>query len=482
MRPYQLHHSAMNIRVLDPQRDLTLDRQRLYPTAYVPGSLIVPTDDIAIAQDIGKSLKNETRWVLRPDESQLPWRGTTQFQLVVQDRVAAPAADAWAYLQKLRLVDPHFAARTSINHVLTLATQVNPAPYLHSAPYTRAASVPNTYFTHFPQEERQPVAYAGPQPKRRRVRGRRPVVALLDTGCGRHPWLDPVVRTKVKLDGTCIGLDPDTGPEFYPDTVGPLDGMLDAYAGHGTFSAGLIHMAAPDADIVSWRVLPADGAMSEQDLINALDDVAELVRRDSAGEPGGLRIDVVSLSVGYYHETPDDVAFDSPLWRPLQALLSLGVIVVCAAGNGSTTQPWFPAAFAPWENGHTGPIDWSCASLAPLLSVGALNPNGTDALFSNAGPWVRAHASGAAVFSTMPVDFDGGLHAAVDTEAESRRRASIDPDDYSGGFGIWSGTSFAAPLVAGRLAAELTDVMCEDADPVERSREIVARVTGVVPQ
>ena len=62
-----------------------------------------------------------------------------------------------------------------------------------------------------------------------------------------------------------------------------------------------------------------------------------------------------------------------------------------------------------------------------------LNPNGTDALFSNAGPWVRAHAQGASVMSTMPA-FQGGLQPVARLELEGRTRESIDPDDYSGLF------------------------------------------------
>ena len=95
------------------------------------------------------------------------------------------------------------------------------------------------------------------------------------------------------------------------------------------------------------------------------------------------------------------------------------------------------------------------ADSIPIVSVGALNPdNKTDALFSNAGPWVRAYAPGAALFSTMP-KFQGGLQPVARSRAFGRRRESIDPDNFSGGFGLWSGTSFAAPVVAGRIAAHM---------------------------
>ena len=37
------------------------------------------------------------------------------------------------------------------------------------------------------------------------------------------------------------------------------------------------------------------------------------------------------------------------------------------------------------------------------------------------------------------------------------RRETIDPDDFTGGFALWSGTSFAAPYVAARLAHALVE-------------------------
>jgi len=215
----------------------------------------------------------------------------------------------------------------------------------------------------------------------------------------------------------------------------------------------------PDADIVAWRVLGSDGPAVESDLVKALADIAEVARRHRDGEEGGHPIDVLSLSLGYYHETPLDLLFDPTMYDILRLLGECGVSVVCSAGNDATARPMFPAAFAPWADGR-GPVPVD-AALVPIVSVGALNPNGTDALFSNAGPWVRAYAPGAAVMSTLP-QFQGGLEPQARTEAYMRVRESIDPDDYTGSFALWSGTSFSAPLFAGRVAAELADEVVDD--------------------
>ena len=94
----------------------------------------------------------------------------------------------------------------------------------------------------------------------------------------------------------------------------------------------------------------------------------------------------------------------------------------------------------------------------PLVAVAALNPNRTIALFSNDGPWVHGAAVGANVVSTSPTDEQGS--AQPDTSVDGpggRRRATIDPDDYSSGFATWSGTSFAAPVLAGRFLSGLAE-------------------------
>jgi serine protease len=302
------------------------------------------------------------------------------------------------------------------------------------------------------------------------------------------------VKTDVKLRGHAIGYtDPATDPELHGDIGGPFDGSLDRIAGHGTFIAGLVHQACPDATILSWRGIPADEPLVESEWLTTLAQITELVRLDREGGRGGHPIDVLSLSMGYYHENESDDLLDPILLTILDELARLGVIVVCSVGNDATGRPCYPAAFAPWSNGK-GHVHRR-RDRVPIVSVGALNPNTSDALFSNAGPWVRAYAPGASIFSTMP-PLQGGLQPTAKTWVEGRLRESIDPDDFRsgarrdgterGGFGVWSGTSFSAPLMAGALAAWMSRGLMNRANPsatpaaaVRRGWEAVEHLTDI---
>jgi subtilisin family serine protease len=283
------------------------------------------------------------------------------------------------------------------------------------------------------------------------------VVAVLDTGCGEHDWLpDDIVTREVFLDGVPLGLTDAANPEIYPDLYGPLDGEIDPVAGHGTFIAGLIRQAAPDADLLCIRAADALGVVAESSLLTIIEQLGVLLWRYRNRKKGGRPIDVLNLSLSYYHETPEDGYFSLALFDALKALRLMGCVVVASAGNDAIDRPAFPAALWPWPGSDNG--------LQPdpgtkPLAVGALNPSlRSTALFSNVGPWVNAYAPGAAVVSTIPA-FQGGLQATARDDYDGRRRETIDPDDYRGGFAIWSGTSFAAPLVAGRVAAALTDAL-----------------------
>jgi hypothetical protein len=93
--------------------------------------------------------------------------------------------------------------------------------------------------------------------------------------------------------------------------------------------------------------------------------------------------------------------------------------------------------------------------------VGALNPNGSKALFSDDGRWVTAWASGAAVVTTdincsRSPEIRTRTHPAGEMPpAAGLPRESLDPDDYRDGFAAWSGTSFSAPLLAAQIATAL---------------------------
>jgi hypothetical protein len=332
---------------------------------------------------------------------------------------------------------------------------------------------------------RTPVALCLRAPDRRAPDGlpaRRPVVAVLDTGVRAHPWLDvqpdpaggylvdpadgfvmddPGIQDAIYAEGRfAAAAQGDTSRQLIanawdgPAVGDPLIGELNDATGHGTFIAGIVRQAAPDARVLSIRVMHADDVVNEGDLLCALALLADRIAAAEDGSMAGM-IDVVSLSLGYFDESPADLTQSSGLWQVIQVLLDLGVTVVAAAGNYSTSRRFYPAAFSL----QPSPV--------PVISVGALNPNGSKALFSDGGRWVGAWAAGAAVVSTFPDDVNGSLTPQVRVDADHGGpgsaggrpddREALDPDDFRGGFAAWSGTSFAAPLIAAQLAARLLE-------------------------
>jgi subtilisin family serine protease len=159
---------------------------------------------------------------------------------------------------------------------------------------------------------------------------------------------------------------------------------------------------------------------------------------------------------------------------------------VAAAGNDATSRPMLPAAFASFRTGNfTG-----SHSSAPLVSVAALNPDGSVALFSNEGDWISCYSPGAVVISTMP-KVDVGLRSSVDLgegpidqRAVASWRASLDPDRFTG-FATWSGTSFAAPVAAGAAAQALLDddtFADPDANAVLRCQDALRTLGFKIPK
>lgn len=318
----------------------------------------------------------------------------------------------------------------------------------------------------------------------------RPVVAILDTGIGQHEWFDEprtVVLRDAQVDGRPIGTYPEE--DIDAEREGRRDGEashLDPYAGHGTFIAGVVHQVCPDAALLPVRVYGGDGTASEWDFARSLERLLEFHLRGLAGAPGCFPIDVVVIASGYYLEHPeDDDDYEGVYRGRLRDLRRAGVLVVVSAGNDGSSRKTFPAAWAPPVRRTTDgviPSDVHDLSLdyTPLIGVAASNPDGTLADFSNDGPWIAAVRPGVNVLSSMPTTFDGSV---AGTRSADGLRHSVDPDDFTHGFGTWSGTSFSAPYLAGQLAAKLFEHRAAGqlpaVDPSGRVRDAWHAVTQV---
>jgi len=435
------------------------------------------------------------------------------------DKPAAPP-DAWRVLQNFRaIVGPTnpIANQVSLDHLLTATTDVQVAgegisgtPYMGGAPYMGGGAVPNgvpymggggvpngvpymgggsvgisSQYGVPGHGGRSPVSWMGKEPSRVATADqpcRRPVVAVLDTGVGKHPWLPAsIVKRHPHVGSLPIGqTDPATDPEVSGRQDSPLEGTLDSDAGHGTFIAGLIRQICPDADILAIRVMYGDGAVPEGDLLEAMNRLLLRQALAHALQRPSWLVDVISLSLGYYHELPADFAYDQLLLETLRALGELGVAVVAAAGNDATVRHFYPAGFAPHSSGEVVPE----RDVLPVVSVGALNPDlRSVALFSNAGNWVCCHRQGAALVSTMPTTFDGSLQPVAQLRYGDHLRSTIDPDDFRGGFSTWSGTSFSAPILAAELARCLWETKsldtCDPATMLSRGWAALEELTDL---
>ncbi|MGH3586428.1 MAG: S8 family serine peptidase [Pseudonocardia sp.] len=326
----------------------------------------------------------------------------------------------------------------------------------------------------------------------------RPVVAIVDTGIGTHEWFGTYGLDSGQHDGNGVVIRgaslPDGPIGTYPaprmaeedaeiggTSTAPLTGPLDPVAGHGTFIAGVVHQTCPNALLLPVRAVGGAGVAVESEVIESLRRLLRFHRRGLAGEQGSIAVDVVVLPLGYYHEQPEDLQWDHPLSEVLAHLRDSGVAVVVAAGNDGETRPEYPAAFAPEVDRRAIPPRITCprdtsASRPPILAVGATNPDGTTALFSNDGPWVTCVRPGASVVSTVPQTLDGPLTPSIRLQERysDAVRSTIDPEGFQGGFATWSGTSFAAPVLAGEIARELL------ADRSRRVRSDGATLAGSV--
>lgn len=223
-------------------------------------------------------------------------------------------------------------------------------------------------------------------------------VAVVDTGVDRdHPDLEGNVVPGADFISGGDGYGGETPGDGIDNNE---DGIIDQNVGHGTHVAGIIAAEANNgtgacgiawnATILPLRIFPANGdtGASFSAIIDAVNYAANV---------GNVK--VISMSIGTTYES-------SLLQSTINGAWARGKVLVAAAANANTNEPYYPAA-------HNN-----------VISVAALNKNGQKASFSNYGSWIDISAYGTGIYSTYFNDSSAYL----------------------------SGTSMACPLVSGVVA------------------------------
>jgi subtilisin family serine protease len=217
--------------------------------------------------------------------------------------------------------------------------------------------------------------------------GRGVVAALLDTGVDvTHPDLQGVVLRSVE-----VVMQPQPRVQEVPPGLNAR--QLDP-VGHGTACAGIIHQLAPEARLISVRVIGAGAAGTGEQFVRGLQWVLE------QREP---RVQLVNMSLGTTQER-----FATPLRRLVDQAYATDVILVAAANNMGVIS--YPAQFASLiavdNQGFPDPLTF-------------LYQRGRPSELVARGVYVQAPKSG-------------------------------------GGYQLWTGTSFACPHVTAVVARLLS--------------------------
>jgi hypothetical protein len=494
-------------RMLDPATAAQVENYvAIHPTAYRAAELLIPGEvpkadiDNVLGHDLGLMTEavGGTRYQLVPDTDAARRRDRKE-----RGTPSAAGIDAWKALQTLRSATMEGDGR--LNHVgdtirnislnrlligsamggLGGVSVLNGVPGAIGGNPDPGRDAGDLGYWRFPVAMKLPAAHRSDDDESRR----RPVIAVLDTGLGVSDWLGIVDETRpgpfVSVDlgiqqavRSPISPGPVSITWDHPSTGTPLTGYLSTHAGHGTFIIGVIHQVEPDADVLSIRIMHEDGIVYSDVLICVLEKLIARVttaqadwteaaniedsdaRKKAQTEAAKGMVDIVSLSLGGYREHGTGGKEYDGIEAKIKELRALGVVVVASAGNYASSKPFMPAALASQQ------VDGQ-----PLVvSVGARNPNGTKALFTNDAEWVKTWALGAGIVSTFPEDTNGSGNARYRVKASTAKngdtlgiRESLEIDDYRSGYAMWAGTSFATPAVAAEIARllkrnDLTDI------------------------
>lgn len=200
------------------------------------------------------------------------------------------------------------------------------------------------------------------------------------------------------IDSGVYGQHPDLASKIVPGW-NFVKGNADTsdVLGHGTAVAGTV-AAATNNGIgvagVNWasRVMPLVAV--DPDDFAAYSDIAAAIQY---AVDRGVR--VINVSIGGTNSS-------STLQKAVDYAWNKGALVFASAMNSSVSDPYYPAA---------------CVH---AVAVSATDSNDHLASFSNFGSWITLSAPGTNILTTM----------------------------NGGGYGYWSGTSFASPIAAGVAA------------------------------
>ncbi|HKS49390.1 MAG TPA: type VII secretion-associated serine protease mycosin [Amycolatopsis sp.] len=281
-------------------------------------------------------------------------------------------------------------------------------------------------------------------------------VAVIDTGVTKHAYLN--------VDGGGDYVHPDNGTQDCD--------------GHGTEVAGIIAAdtppnigfkgVAPDAKIISIRQTSQNYATQDQQS-GAKQGSRE--QGDGAGNLNTLaqavvhaanRGDIAVINMSIDNCRSADIPM-SPQERALQAAVHFAVeqkniVVVAAAGNTSETCKQNDDANKP--RSIVSP-PWFADD---VLSVAAIQEDGSVAPFSVHGPWVSVAAPGTNITSLDPADV--GSTELANQVVEGGKPGPI------------QGTSFAAPYVAGLAVLVRQQFPNLNARQVMRRIEVTAQHPG----
>ena len=196
--------------------------------------------------------------------------------------------------------------------------------------------------------------------------------------------------TVAVLDGGSVAqVSQSTVAVLDQSTVAVLDGNPNYAAfGHGTMTAGIIHLVAPQAKIMPLKSFMADGTGYNSDVLRAIYYAV------------GHGAKVINMSFNY-------TSYSQELANAVNYATLNGVVCVAAAGNSGQQATVYPAA------------------LKGVIDVASTGNNDVPSTFSNYGaPPVWMSAPGEGIMTTYPF----GTYAAG-----------------------W-GTSFSTPMVSGTAA------------------------------